>query len=154
MYTRCGVAIQEDGKIVVGATRYAVATGEDFAVVRFTSGGGLDPAFGTAGVASTAIAADDRTDAASGVALQSDGKIVVAGFTRRDDLYHDYAVVRYTAAGALDHTFGDQGVVVTPIRSNDNMAFAVTVQTDDRIVVAGFASTSAATDFALVRYWP
>lgn len=154
MYTRCGVAIQKDGKIVVGTTRYTAATGEDFAVVRFTSDGDPDPAFGTAGVASTAIAADDKPDAASGVALQSDGKIVVAGLSRRDDLFYDYAVVRYTAAGALDHTFGAQGVVVTPIRSNDNMAFAVVIQADDRIVVAGFASTSTATDFALVRYWP
>ncbi|HJP64878.1 MAG TPA: delta-60 repeat domain-containing protein, partial [Actinomycetota bacterium] len=70
------------------------------------------------------------------MAIQSDGKIVAAGYTGTypDE---DFALARYTRAGALDNTFGGTGTITTPIGSSDDVAFAVAIQSDGKIVAAG-----------------
>jgi uncharacterized delta-60 repeat protein len=98
------------------------------------------------------------------VALQTDGKIVVAG--RRtpsgDPAFDDFAVVRYTASGALDTTFGGTGVVLTDVTTNrGDQAKAVAIQSDGKIIAAGHTTNkrqspnchaSCNLEFALVRY--
>src|SRR5207247_1920443 len=82
-----GVAIQGDGKIVVageGAVNF-YKTGSDFAVARLNTDGTLDTSFSGDGMQTTNIR-DVRWDRASGVAIQSDGKIVAVGSS-----YADYA---------------------------------------------------------------
>jgi uncharacterized delta-60 repeat protein len=93
---------------------------------------GLDPTFGTGGKATTTAFGGDR----SSMALQPDGRIVVAGYTNRDDV----TVARYQRDGQLDGTFGTDGVV-TGIATG--IANDVTIDPDERIVIAGRATWRA-----------
>ena len=84
------------------------------------------------------------------MALQSDGKIVVIGYTRvggNNNDANDFAVARYNANGSLDASFGDGGKVTTDLTSLD-YAQAVAVQSDGKIVAAGYSNNN----FALARY--
>ena len=138
-----GVAIQSDGKIVVAG--YSDNGSDlDFAVIRYNSNGSLDTGFGSNGKVTTDIANDD--DYGNSVAIQADGKIVVAGYGRISS-NNDIVVVRYNTDGTLDVSFDTDGKVTTPIGTSSDYAFAVTIQTDGKIVVAG---SSAA--FVVVRY--
>lgn len=138
------VALQPDGKMVV--VGYAQ---NDFAVVRYNPSGTLDTSFGTSGTGKVLTPIGSGTqDEAYAVAIQADGKIVVAGFTVSGGSL-DFAVVRYLSNGTLDSSFGANGKVITPVGSGDDLADAVIVQPDGKIVVAG---SSGFTDFALVRY--
>ena len=134
------VTLQSNGKIVVAGT-----INGDFAVVRYNSNGSLDTTFDTDGKTTTNLGG---SDAAYGVAVQSDGKTVVAGESRGS-----FAMVRYNTNGSLDTTFDTDGIVTTSILSagatySSASARTVTVQSDGKIVVAGRASN----DFAVVRY--
>ena len=145
------VAIQPDGKIVVAGTARVFM--DDFAVVRYNSDGSLDTSFDPVehdGKVITDI--NDSWDKGYSVAIQSDGKIVVAGdfFNGTDD--DDFAVVRYNADGSLDTGFDNDGKLVTPIGSSSEEAQSVAIQSDGRIVAAGFSYNSSDADFALVRY--
>ena len=96
------VAVQPDGMIVaVGAAAGPSNTGE-FAVARYEAGGSLDPTFSGDGMLTTPIAGGG--DEARSVAIQSNGRIVVAG----TDSWQRFAVVRYRPNGALDPTFGER----------------------------------------------
>ena len=101
-----GVAIQTDGKIVMAGT-----SNNDFALVRYTISGTLDTSFGAGGKVTTDID-DGSSDEGNGVAIQTDGKIVVAG--RSGSLF---ALVRYTTTGALDTSFGASGIVTADFAS-------------------------------------
>lgn len=148
------IAIQADGKIVVAGTRMT-STG-DFAVARYHADGSLDAAFGTGGITFTDLDAGSN-DTAKGMALQADGKIVVAGQTRSAVTFaEDFAVVRYNGDGTLDPTFGTGGIVITdfgvPFYEG---ASAVAIDSAGRIVVVGGSYTFATQrDFAVARYNP
>lgn len=138
-----GVAIQSDGKIVVAG--YSDNGSDlDFAVIRYNSNGSLDTGFGSNGKVTTDIANDD--DYGNSVAIQADGKIVVAGYGRISS-NNDIVVVRYNTDGTLDVSFDTDGKVTTPIGTSSDYAFAIAIQPDGKIVVAG---SSAA--FVVVRY--
>jgi uncharacterized delta-60 repeat protein len=142
------VAIQTDGKLVV-AGRSGNGVNTDFALVRYTTNGALDLTFGTGGIVTTPVGSSN--DWAFSVAIQTDGKIVVAGRSYNGS-NNDFALVRYTTNGALDLTFGTGGIVTTPIGSGSDLGFSVAIQTDGNIVVAGVSSNGSNNDFALVRY--
>ncbi len=151
-----GVVLQPDGKIVVAG--YA---GEGIAVVRYTSRGALDRGFGGDGIVDTFL---PYSSAAYGVALQGDGKIVVAGDSYDSNQVRSFVVVRYTVFGGLDTDFNGSGYVLTrpgdPVTgpsdsSNDfTEARAVAIQPDGKILAAGFVYQNASNDIALVRYQP
>jgi uncharacterized delta-60 repeat protein len=144
-----GVVVQPDGKILVAGTSLG-PTFSDFAVVRYTPSGGLDGSFGSGGKVTTSFGSVD--DGAFAVALQTDGKIVVAGRSHNGSNY-DFALARYTSAGALDLSFGSGGKVTTPIGSSNETAWGVTIQqSDGKIVAAGESLIGGDNDFALVRY--
>jgi uncharacterized delta-60 repeat protein len=145
------VAVQADGKIVVAGSNNENL--DDIAVIRLERDGNLDASFGDAGVVTTAIGRGAET--AHAVAVQHDGKIVVAGTTESETSGQDFALVRYTADGALDASFGEGGVVVTSFTDDSDTAYALVLQDDGKIVVGGGAnqgSSSSGTDFALARY--
>lgn len=148
------VAVQPDGKVLtVGTT--ATSTGTVVAVVRHQRDGTLDPSFGTAGQVVTQIGA--RGDSARAVAVQPDGRIVVAGWTDATGTDADFLVLRYLADGRLDPSFGQGGAVVVPFGNGTDRAFAVAVQDDGRIVVGGTTLDSriaSGQDFALLRLMP
>jgi len=142
------LAVQPDGKIVV--VGYAnVGGGENFELVRYNSNGTLDASFGTGGEVTTTFGVPQQGFSfalAYSLALQQDGKIVLAGeATINGD--RDFALARYNSNGTLDPTFGTGGQVTTTFGQND-VAFSVAVQPDGKIVTAGFGLFK----FALARY--
>lgn len=115
--------------------------------------GELDATFGMNGYVATPFSTDEG-DWASGVAVQSDGKIVVVGFVIVSN-GSAFALARYTAGGNLDATFGTAGLVTTDLRPGlQDKGKAVALQADGKIVAVGFAGVGVGTDtdFALVRY--
>jgi uncharacterized delta-60 repeat protein len=109
--------------------------------------GGLDPTFGTGGKVTTRIGADAVVRA---LALQPDGKIVVAGWSKLGSRY-DFTLARYNGRGSLDRTFGSRGVVRTAL-GDSSWALAAVIQPDGRIVAAGYAVQASRNRFALARY--
>jgi uncharacterized delta-60 repeat protein len=91
-------------------------------------------------------------DIAYSVAIQTDGKIVAAGFSRSGGSNDDFALVRYNTNGTLDTTFDSDGKVTTAIGSGADIAQSVAIQTDGKIVAAGYSNNGSNVDFALVRY--
>ncbi len=127
------LAIQTDGKIIASGSS-EVNGNKDFALIRYNSDGSLDSSFDGDGVVITPIS--DSADEIWGIALQSDGKIVVSG-----DSGADVIVARYASDGSLDNSFGNNGVVAVPVNNADGNA--VRIQSDGKIVVAG--------QFAVIR---
>jgi uncharacterized delta-60 repeat protein/uncharacterized repeat protein (TIGR01451 family) len=144
------VALQGDGKIVAGGGAF-VSGAEDFALARYNAAGSLDTTFDGDGKVTTDLAGG--TDEADAVAIQGDGKIVAAGLAFVSGTFDfDFAVARYNADGSLDTTFDGDGKVTTDLAGSIDEAFAVAIQGDGKIVVAGRAVVSGTDDFALARY--
>ena len=145
------LAIQSDGKIVEAVTN-TIGTKNDFGLVRYNTDGSLDNAFGTNGKVITPIGI--AADLAFSVAIQNDGKIVLAGYSF--DLFKsDFALIRYNYDGSLDNTFGTNGIVTTTIRTGVGIydgAHAVVLQSDGKIVAAGSSNDGTNSVLALVRY--
>jgi uncharacterized delta-60 repeat protein len=141
------VTIQPDGNIVVAGQSWN-GSNYDFALTRYNSNGNLDITFDGDGKVTTAVGSSD--DEARGVAIQSDGKIVVAGYTYNGSNY-DFALTRYNSDGSLDTTFDGDGKVTTAVGNFDDAARGVAIQSDGKIVVAGY-SGNVRWDFALTRY--
>jgi uncharacterized delta-60 repeat protein len=152
------VAVQADGKIVVAGSAWCEETtgtcpaeeeSGEFAVARYDEDGTLDPSFGEDGRVTTDIKGSD--DGAA-VALQADGKIVVAGGVGQGlSSGGEFGLARYQADGTLDSTFGDGGKVTTNFgfSSGDNdAAYDLVIQANGKIVAAG----RGAARFALARY--
>jgi len=160
------VVIRTDGKIVVAGYADGLIGGVngDFALARYNTDGSLDTSFGSAGTGkvTTPFYSGSRwIDIARAMLLQTDGKIVVAGKADNGTNY-DFALARYNADGTLDTSFNNQtlcvignpcsGQVVTDFNSSYDVAYAVAIQGDDKIVVAGYTYNGADRDFALARY--
>jgi uncharacterized delta-60 repeat protein len=94
-----------------------------------------------------------QDDIASAVAVQTDGKIVTAGFTFQSGSNFDFALARYNADGTLDPDFSG-GRIATDFFGQFDMATDVAIQDDGRIVVVGqcFESFVTDSDFAIARY--
>lgn len=137
------IIIQSDGKIIVGGDAE-----NKFALVRYTSTGQLDTNFGSQGKVLTTIG---NVSAIYGLSVQSDGKIIAAGFTEK---LADFAIVRYTSNGGLDTAFGGgDGIVTTDFANDDDRATSIKLQSDGRILVAGSSvDLDLNTTFALTRY--
>ncbi len=129
------------------------------ALAQYTSSGALDPTFGSGGIVTTPVGSLDA-DAGS-LAVQADGKIVVAGLAGNAmNRIWDVALLRYKANGLLDTDpitgfGGGTGIVTTDIGSSSNYANAVAIQGDGKIVVVGNAfvnSFAGTSDIAVLRY--
>jgi uncharacterized delta-60 repeat protein len=145
--------LQPDGKILVIGWS-SIGGGETIALARYNSDGSLDTSFGTDGKVITSYGPySDGWD----VALQADGKIVIAGRGGGTDpnnyfTINNFAVLRYNSDGSPDTTFGDAGKVTTDFGSYD-FAYTVAIQTNGKIVVGGYAYTGASdANFGIVRY--
>ena len=147
------VAVQPDGKIV--AAGYSVNIGmfnSDFAIVRYTPNGALDSSFGGTGKVSTSIAGG--FDHGSGLVIQPDGKIVVAG-SGQVGANTNFALVRYNTDGSLDPAFGLSGRVSTDFGSGSpSYAVGLALQADGKLVAAGRVVVGGVGYFALTRYLP
>jgi uncharacterized delta-60 repeat protein len=141
------VVLQPDGKIVVGGYT-STGTAIVFAVVRYNTNGSLDTSFGSGG---KVIAPGSATEEALGVALEPDGRIVLAGLTIVG--VGDFDVMRFNTDGSLDTSFGSGGKVTTDVTPGQfDVGRAVAVQPDGKIVVTGITEGASPEDFAVVRY--
>jgi uncharacterized delta-60 repeat protein len=154
-------AIQQDGKIVAAGRHFKVfsdgaLTGYYFAVARYNSDGSLDTNFGSGGKVTGDIGELDA------IAIQNDGKILVAGFTFSGsgfEITTAFALARYNGDGSLDTSFGSGGKITTDffggsiVLPRTNVR-AVSIQSDGKIVAAGSAYNSATRSsfFGLARY--
>ncbi|MBD2412417.1 DUF4347 domain-containing protein [Nostoc calcicola FACHB-3891] len=140
------VAIQADGKIVVGGTDTNGSNiNFDFALTRYNTDGSLDTSFGNSGRVLSAIGT--FAEEINTIAIQPDGKIVAAGrvwkyvngtSSNQDDL----AIARFNTDGTLDANFGDAGKVIAPLSTNTNdRAYSLSIQQNGKIVVGGYIET-------------
>src|SRR6476469_6378967 len=110
------VAIQPDGKIVVaGYSAQTDGQNTDFSAIRLTPAGRLDTSFGSGGAAIMPTIPDSGFESLSSLALLPDGRILLAGVSARPATAFDVTVMRMTATGQPDLTFGDQGRTVFPL---------------------------------------
>ncbi len=142
-----GVAIQEDGKIVV--------VGHGFAIARYNPNGSLDTSFSGDGKRTTTDFGDFGPPDATAVAIQDDGKIIVVGSVAGPMLYADFAIARYNPNGTLDTSFNGAGRQQASFVGHDE-AHGVAIQGDGKIVVvgSGYDTVTGASEGALVRYNP
>lgn len=163
-----GVTFDADDNIyAVGVTSSAFDATADYATViaKFTPDGALDPSFGDNGYAIRNVAVGLAGELARGIALQSDGKIIVSETVEHpaaaDARDRDIAVLRFNADGSKDAEFGDDGVKIIDLSDGvlvgtsylADSAWGLGLYPDDRIVVSGglVAASKSDTDFAIVR---
>jgi uncharacterized delta-60 repeat protein len=138
-----GLVLQPDGKIVEAGWSVDGTDGV-FALARFAADGRLDRSFGSNGTTTTSWGTHAQAEA---VALQPDGKVVVAG-----QIFYQakFALARYEPDGSLDPSFAGNGKQTFPIGEASGAA-AVAVQSDGKIVVSGYSSSGASSRVALAR---
>jgi uncharacterized delta-60 repeat protein len=158
-----GLAIQPDGKILAaGYQQNGLAPGPDFSVtpliVKYNPDGSRDSGFGNAGVAAVNLGG---VDSARSLAIQPDGKILLAG----NDLVapdivgapSKFVIARLNPDGGLDQTFGSAGKISTWFGQADFLNTAV-LQTDGKIIAVGDTGPAGSADdtegrsIALARY--
>lgn len=144
-----GVALQADGKILV-VGRAWLSGYFDAVVARYNTNGSLDTDFGTGGSVLTDFSGG--SDEANAVAVQTDGKIVIAGTSGVSGNGYDFSLARYNANGSLDTTFNSTGKVTTSFGTGDDFCEDLVVLSDGRLQVAGTAYNGSNNDFALARY--
>ncbi|MBI1814217.1 MAG: hypothetical protein HYR72_04515 [Deltaproteobacteria bacterium] len=142
------LVVQSDGKLVAAGTVFG-ASRSDFGLARYAADGALDATFGNAGIVTTSVGTDFA--ALSSLALQSDGRVVAAGWAgivQNGTLRATFALARYNADGGLDAAFGNGGQGLAPVGSVNSAANALVVQPDGKLVAAGFDGVG----FTLARY--
>ena len=142
--------IQPDKKIIAGGT---ISKGglNQFGLARYNYDGSLDESFGNLG---KVISDYPDLMLLSSIALQSDGKIVVAGnlFNSSFTISH-FVLVRYNTNGLLDTTFGIDGRVITNLSDKLDKITSIVIQNDGKIIASGTTSDdSNYSDFSIVRY--
>lgn len=146
------VVVQADGKIVCagggGSSQLA-----DFQISRLLPNGTPDPSWGNGGHVTLDFAGSG--DGVWALAIQPDGKIIAAGQSRLLGDDDNFAAARFNADGTLDPSFGTGGKVTTDFDGSTDIAYAVTLQSDGKIILAGQPRTGTNEwQFGLVRYNP
>ena len=153
LFDQCNaVAVQADG-MVVSAGFTAEEGPNHVALTRHTADGQLDTQFGTGGkIDVNASATSNGNSEARAVAVQPDGKVLVAGYAFGPG-NAEFLIMRFNTDGSPDLTFGSAGITRTPVGAGEDMANAMVLQPDGRIVIAGSSiAADGRRDFALARY--
>jgi uncharacterized delta-60 repeat protein len=154
------ILVQPDGKIVVVGNVTSEYGDWDMGVARLNADGSLDTTFSSDGKKTVWYdLGGDNMDVANAAAITADNRVLLAGWaTVNPPLDLDVAVVRLTASGALDSTFGNNGKTLIPFNYGGNLAdvgSAACVQDDGKVVVAGRADAGGTggddSDFAVLR---
>ncbi len=140
------MAIQPDGKIVVAGTAYDGAN-NSVTVARFLTNGVLDSSFGSGG--SVTNVTGTSGSAPNSIALQSDGRIVVAASASVGG--NDIAILRYNTNGSPDTTWNGTGKLLTVIGSSGDSMTALAIQSDGKIINSGASSFSSVAKFSMLR---
>lgn len=136
------MALQPDGKILLGGWTFSSPYGhEDVMILRLNSNGSIDSAFGNNGFTMIDY---DAIDEANAIALQSDGKIVFAGYSDADTPSGIvFLVGRFNNDGTVDSTFGSNGRVATNFGDGNEFATGVCIQPDGKIIATGFSGNGS-----------
>lgn len=138
------VSIQPDGKILLGSSAWMVQQQTySFVIFRFTSNGALDTTFNNVGY-TTANIPNSFWDICVEMGVGTDGKIVLVGqalTTPGQAMDWDIAVMRFNVNGSLDTTFDGDGMIKLGTEPADEEAHSVLVQSDNKIVIGGRASS-------------
>jgi len=131
------IAIQANGRIVIAFISDPPGAYPSFGVARISPKGRLDKSFDHDGIQTTGFGTDYYASYSEGLALQPDGRIVVAGLAVTHRGYYDVAIARYTQDGELDDSFSGDGRQTTDVSGEDDEAESVAVDASGRIVIAG-----------------
>jgi uncharacterized delta-60 repeat protein len=143
------VAAQPDGHLVVAG--YAAAGGADeWGVARLGPKGRLDREFGHDGIVVTSFG--DPYESAFGVAVQANGKIVVAGTKHRGGSGPDLAVLRLKPGGGVDRSFGEAGLATADFFGGADDGRDLVIQANGKLVVAGDCVARGTRRFAVARF--
>ena len=114
--------------------------------------GTLNTSFGSSGFVT--INFGDLEDYGYAMAIQPDGKIIATGSSSSSTSDYAFALARLNPDGSFDNSFGNSGTVVTTVGISASEIFAVTIQSDGKIIAAGYSTQDfdLGTDFTLVRY--
>ena len=143
-----GIALQPDQKIVVTAKSTEDSTSLAM-VLRYLSDGTLDPSFGVNGV--SVYEGGEGNDGFRDLAIQSDEKIVVAGYTRTTEGF-EILTGRFNMDGNLDSSFGTDGIARYNGGYGNAGARGVTILSDGRIIVSGSNDNGTDLDLVLLAY--
>jgi len=150
-----GVSIQTDGKIVITGHSYNTSFNPDMVIWRYNTNGTLDTTFATVGYTiqhnATGTNAASSNDSGQGVVIQSDGKIVVTGYSTNASSIYSMVIWRYSTTGVLDNPGFGTGIVVSNPAVNGAQGKTITLQSDGKILVAGFIN-NANSDMGIWRY--
>ncbi|HQA76519.1 MAG TPA: T9SS type A sorting domain-containing protein [Salinivirgaceae bacterium] len=158
LYNSKRVAIQGDGKIVIGG----FSSNDNYGLARLNSDGTLDVSFGSNGYVITQMEDTNGTNVASyveDIALQNDGKVVAVGFAVCGETANDFVIARYNSDGTLDNTFNGTGIIIEDLGTCADFAISVKIQSDNKIVVGGHKETQLIVgvpdyDLAVIRLNP
>ncbi|MEM7053064.1 MAG: hypothetical protein AAF446_00810 [Pseudomonadota bacterium] len=144
---------QSDGKVVAAGYVGSSFSDRNFAVARYLPDGSLDSDFGNQGLVVTDF--NDGEDSANAIAIQPDGRLLVAGNAELSpETEADFAIARYLADGTLDSSFGQNGLATIDIDGRDDVARAVHLLADGRILLAGngfFADAGSPRQMTVIR---
>jgi uncharacterized delta-60 repeat protein len=148
------VLIQPDGKILAGGMGGTISeTDRTFSMVRLNTNGTNDSSFGTNGIMSFQV--DNMSSIGRAAALQTDGKIIMAGYTfKTAGNIKKQCLARLTAVGTLDPAFGNDGMLTTQLYCSPTAAYSVALF-DSKIYTGGEIRVNNAynADVFLARYF-
>ena len=155
-YDGCAdIALQADGRIVLAGSTIAADGAHRFAIARLNSDGTPDGDFGTHGRVTLYNLGGGNFDRASSIAIQADGRIVVAGAADTPARDKNFVLVRLLDDGSLDASFDLDGVRPVPFITGDtylsSLAEAVAIDAQGRIIAGGSAASPDFAGFAAVR---
>lgn len=144
------IKTQSDSKIIACGWTFANASW-NFAIIRYNSDGSLDQNFGNKGIVITDV--DNVYNTSHSIAIQEDGKYVVTGYRYfRERLDTDILLVRYNSDGSIDQSFGVNGFVTKDINRNEDFAWDVIIQSDERILVTGYTKSDSSKNVVTLRF--
>jgi uncharacterized delta-60 repeat protein len=138
------IAVQQDGKIILGGYTINAPFARDFAMIRYLADGTIDSSFGVNGKVVTTVNTS-FSDYIDKIVFDAQGRILVSGCASFEVNYK-LAMARYTSNGVLDTSFGNNGIVVSnyPSRYSD-----VALQVDGKIILVGGYDADV---FTVLRY--
>jgi uncharacterized delta-60 repeat protein len=132
------VKVQPDGKIVAVGTSYTPTYSSVIEVTRYLADGSFDPAFGTGGHFNYSMGVETG---AYKCIIKENGKILICGYTT-DYATYGLLILQLNEEGTPDPDFGSNGVVVAETSPAEKNAYAMALQDDNKILLAGYSVNS------------
>lgn len=145
-----GVVLSDDSQVYVGRHQPNIIGDDDWVITKLTPAGQPDPAFGVGGYAALSSGASATEYARSVIALP-DNSLVVAGQLSNAGTAMDVTLLRLTATGAVDTSWGTSGRAVysTAVSEYGN---AVIPASGGGYLVAGYRGDGTAADAIIVKF--